>query len=133
MRSRPHCWLLIFLQTFTIHFLQPHAKLPVSTIIAACQLQIMNLGFVTFKLIELVFEEYIESCETSVNTCDVLLQINLFLIRKHFMSIDLLLHYPKPVPQHYNLVEEHVYFDFLLLKRLVAWLKYHDTILPAIS
>lgn len=62
----------------------------------------------------LEFEQNIEGCKTSVNAGDILLKIYFFFVIK-VTGINSLFHDTQSVSHHYDLVEEAINGDFLIL------------------
>ena len=87
----------------------------------------------TLKLVVHFFEQDIEGSERTIDSSDVLLQLDLLVLAHSFVGIDLLLHDPKPIANHGYFMEESIDRHFFGLQRGITRLEYHNAIFPFCS
>ncbi len=77
-------------------------------------------------------KQHIKTGEAAVNSCDVLLQINLFFVA-HATAINPLFHNPEPVAHHNDLMKKRLDWYFFRGQVLLSGLQNHRSTFPFIS
>lgn len=84
----------------------------------------------TLELVMGFFEQDIEGGERTIDSSDILLQLDLLVLAHGFVGIDLLLHDTETIPDHGYFMEESIDRHFFGLQRGITRFEYHNAIFP---